>query len=71
MSGRDQNDGMPLALLSTMLRSPHCTALFFCHPRLMKLNTVSSGVGFQFLDLYHGVAFKDAPYGQTETLNHL
>ena len=59
----DQNDGMPIVLLSTMLRSFHqflVVQLFSCcRQRLVKLTSEGSGIGFQFLDLIHGVASKD------------
>ena len=58
----DQNDGMPLVSLSTMLRSFHQFLVVqlssCCHQRFVKLNSESSGIGFQCLDLIPGVALK-------------
>ena len=47
----DQNDGMPVVLLPTMLRSfRQFLIVLLSHQRLVKLTSDGSGIGFQFLD---------------------
>ena len=58
----DQNDGMPLVSLSTMLRSFHQFLIVWlsscCCQRFVELNSEGSGIGFQCHDLIPGVASK-------------
>ena len=58
----DQNDGMLLVSLSTMLRSFHQFLIvqlsYCCRQRFVELTSEGSGIGFQCLDLIPGVASK-------------